>query len=111
MLFAFDSAKLSPDAADVLASVVTGLRDADAERVAVTGYTDAIGSTSYNQRLSERRAATVRDYLRDELDDLDIRYPVVGKGESQPVAANTKPDGSDNPDGRAKNRRVTVTYE
>lgn len=109
VLFAFDSATLSPGANDILSNVADGLRESGAKRVTVTGHTDSVGSVSYNQRLSKRRANAVRDYLEDELDDPGIRYTAIGKGESQPVAANKKRNGDDNPDGRAKNRRVTVT--
>lgn len=111
VLFAFDSAKLSPGATDILANVARGLLESGTRQVTVTGHTDSIGSRPYNQRLSERRASAVRDYLKSELDDPRIHYTATGKGETQPVAPNVKKTtGADNPNGRAKNRRVIVTY-
>lgn len=110
VLFAFDSARLSTDAASVLAGVVRDLRTAHARRVVIVGYTDSIGSDAYNQRLSERRARTVLAYLRTHAGGKGVRYAAAGRGEQDPVAANTRPDGSDDPDGRRKNRRVTITY-
>jgi hypothetical protein len=57
--------------------------------------------------LSERRAAAVRTALEAELGS-GYQYTSVGFGETKPVAPNTKPDGSDDPDGRALNRRVEI---
>ena len=108
VLFAFDSAKLSPDATSVLDDVVRTLREDEATKVKVTGYTDAIGSTSYNQSLSERRAKAVRDHLEAKVGSSS--YTAVGRGEANPVAPNAKPGGADNPDGRRKNRRVVIAY-
>jgi OOP family OmpA-OmpF porin len=57
--------------------------------------------------LSQRRAAAVRDALAPQLPGVDLT--VAGRGEADPVAPNTRPDGSDDPVGRAANRRVTLT--
>lgn len=67
MLFAFDSAKLSPYATAVLDEVVQDLRDADANTVTVVGHTDAIGTDSYNQKLSRRRGVSVRHRLKTQV--------------------------------------------
>jgi OOP family OmpA-OmpF porin len=67
----------------------------------VIGHTDSIGSETYNQGLSERRATAVSDYLVSQGIDGGI-IDVSGKGESQPVASN------DTDEGRALNRRVEV---
>jgi OmpA family len=73
----------------------------------VAGNTDAIGSDAYNQTLSEQRAAAVADALRRTLGG-NFTFTSVGFGKTKPVAPNTNLDGSDNPDGRAQNRRVDV---
>ena len=74
------------------------------------GYTDAIGSESYNKLLSERRANQVKKImLSDKIKE--TRISVKGLGEGNPVAINTNPDGSDNPDGRKYNRRVEIQLE
>jgi hypothetical protein len=77
--------------------------------ITVIGHTDAIGSTADNQTLSVRRATAVEAELRATLDG-SRRYSVAGKGESEPIAEERQPDGSDNPEGRARNRRVEVSY-
>ncbi|MQA79435.1 MAG: OmpA family protein [Streptosporangiales bacterium] len=109
VLFAFDSAKLSPDATDVLGDVVSTLRSKSAKSATVVGYTDSVGSTSYNKRLSAQRAKAVSDHLESKVGG-SATFKAVGRGESDPVAENKKSDGSDNPAGRRLNRRVTITY-
>lgn len=88
-LFAFDKYKLSDikphgrDELDALARKLTA-PDATKERIHVIGYTDRIGGADYNQKLSERRAATVRDYLAGKgvaSDHIDAE----GRGEADPV--------------------------
>jgi outer membrane protein OmpA-like peptidoglycan-associated protein len=68
-------------------------------KVTIEGYTDNIGSESYNQKLSEKRANTVKNYLTSKGIDSG-RITVSGKGESNPVADNGTADG------RAMNRRI-----
>ena len=77
-------------------------------RVAVDGHTDSIGDDAFNNGLSQRRADAVADVLRDARPDL--RLTVKGHGEQQPIAEN-QIEGKDNPMGRAKNRRVEISYE
>ena len=67
----------------------------------VEGHTDAVGSEEYNQQLSERRAAAVRDYLVQQGIPADA-IVARGLGKTQPVASN------DTPDGRQQNRRVEL---
>jgi outer membrane protein OmpA-like peptidoglycan-associated protein len=76
----------------------------------VEGHTDAKGSDTYNQTLSENRAKTVRDWLAVH-GALPTATPVKGWGKRRPVAPNAKPDGSDDPQGRQKNRRVEVVLD
>jgi flagellar motor protein MotB len=76
----------------------------------VEGHTDAKGSDAYNQTLSEKRARAVRDWLAAR-GALPITSPIQGWGERRPIAPNLKPDGSDDPAGRQKNRRVEVTLD
>ncbi|HEY0575150.1 MAG TPA: OmpA family protein [Pseudonocardia sp.] len=106
VLFAFGSATLSPAAQaalDSLAAQVTG----KAGTVIAQGNTDSIGDDPSNQRLSEQRANAVSQVLQQKL-GADFDYTPLGFGETKPIAPNTKPDGSDYPDGRAQNRRVDV---
>jgi outer membrane protein OmpA-like peptidoglycan-associated protein len=76
----------------------------------IQGYTDSIGSISYNLGLSQRRANAVLAALRQALGATAPPMQAVGYGEADPVAANTNRDGSDNPRGRALNRRVEIHY-
>jgi outer membrane protein OmpA-like peptidoglycan-associated protein len=110
VLFRFDKASLSPRARSRIDEVAGRLRDAPAGAVRIDGYTDAKGSDSYNQGLSQRRAQAVAAALRSELGGDAPALAVRGHGEADPVAANTKRNGSDNPKGRARNRRVTITF-
>jgi outer membrane protein OmpA-like peptidoglycan-associated protein len=73
-----------------------------AYRVQVEGHTDGIGSDTYNQRLSQRRAESVKRYLVQHFHIPADRLVVKGLGESNPIATN------DTPEGREKNRRVEV---
>ena len=107
VLFAFGSAELTPAAKQAIAAVDDEIGSGGTGTVTVEGHTDAIGSDADNQALSERRAAAVRAALEAELGS-GYQYSSVGFGETAPVAPNTRPDGSDDPDGRALNRRVEI---
>ncbi len=105
-LFDFDRAQVRPEAGmalDELAARIVSARKA----VMIEGHTDAIGTESYNQGLSERRAGAVRVSLVERGLPHD-RMLVRGYGKSRPTAPNQHVDGTDNPDGRQKNRRVEV---
>ena len=106
VLFEFDKATLQPAAEDTLKKAAAIVRDR-AGAVRIEGHTDSVGNDAYNQRLSERRAESVKQWFaRNGLGALKLSSQ--GFGETRPVASNTKPDGSDDPDGRRKNRRVEI---
>lgn len=107
-LFAFDKADLTPEAATNLAKVADLIRRAPAGTIEVVGHTDAKGDDTYNLALSEQRAQAVVTWMREQVGVRQRQFQVVGKGETDPVAPNAKPDGSDDPAGRAQNRRVVV---
>jgi outer membrane protein OmpA-like peptidoglycan-associated protein len=107
VLFDFDKATLLPKAEATLTKAADFIRERAAGTVRIEGHTDAKGDDAYNQRLSERRADSVRQWLvRQRLGSL--RFSSRGFGETQPVAPNARPDGADDPDGRQKNRRVEI---
>ncbi len=110
VLFDFDRAELRPEAEPVLRALLDQVKaKLPRPRFRVEGHTDAKGEDAYNQKLSERRAASVRDWLV-RIGKVDGRaIATTGFGESRPVAPNTRPDGSDDPVGRQKNRRVVIT--
>lgn len=108
VLFDFGRAEIRPEAAERLKTVAAVLDKQPQHDARIEGHTDAKGSAGYNLKLSTRRAEAVRDWLvRDGR--LDTRgFVVRGYGESRPLAPNTNADGSDNPAGRQRNRRVEV---
>ncbi|MBS7456544.1 OmpA family protein [Coralloluteibacterium stylophorae] len=109
--FDFDKATLRPDAVSVLNEAVQVLQNYPDLRVEVAGHTDSIGTEQYNQGLSERRARAVYDYLQQQGIAASRLVGPVGYGESRPIAPNTNPDGTDNPEGRAENRRTELNVQ
>jgi photosystem I P700 chlorophyll a apoprotein A2 len=107
VLFDFDKSNLRAEAEATLRKVADVVR-AHPGRVTVEGYTDSKGADAYNQKLSERRAASVGDWLVRKGGVEAARVTARGLGETRPVAPNTKPDGSDDPQGRQRNRRVEI---
>lgn len=108
VLFRFDSAGLGPRARDRLADAAGEVTKLEPGSVRIVGHTDSRGSDAYNNGLSLRRARSVQAALEDELGAAAPSFEVSGKGESQPIAANTTADGDDSPKGRARNRRVEI---
>ncbi|MBV2134636.1 OmpA family protein [Pseudomonas sp. MAP12] len=104
VLFAFDSAKLTPAAMATLDTVVEKLKGSDVVGIKVNGHTDSTGTDAYNQGLSERRAASVVDYLVSQGVAPD-KLTSEGFGESKPVADNASKEG------RAENRRVEIMVD
>jgi outer membrane protein OmpA-like peptidoglycan-associated protein len=109
-LFEFDKAALTPDAEETLKALTPLLAKAGPHPATVEGHTDAKGSDAYNQPLSEKRAQAVKEWLVAQ-GSLPASTPTKGWGKRQPVAPNAKPDGSDDPAGRQKNRRVEVVLD
>jgi outer membrane protein OmpA-like peptidoglycan-associated protein len=109
VLFDFDKATLLPKAQEALKQAAAVIRDKAKGTVRIDGYTDARGSAAYNQRLSEQRANAVRDWFVRREGLTGVRFTTQGFGAGNPVAPNTHADGSDNPEGRRKNRRVEIT--
>lgn len=99
--FAYDSATVQPQFQRTLDEVAKVLSDYNRTYVDVYGHTDSNGSDAYNQGLSERRAASVADYLSSR-GVTRARIGTRGFGETQPIATNETEDG------RAANRRVEI---
>jgi outer membrane protein OmpA-like peptidoglycan-associated protein len=108
--FDFNKYNIKREFAPVLDEAAQILKDNPSVKVTVEGHTDAIGSDAYNQRLSERRANAVRSYLVSRGVAAD-RLDAVGYGESRPVAPNKTPNGKDDPEGRAMNRRAELKVQ
>ena len=99
--FEFDRSELTVNAKTILDSVASELEEHDRIEVEVVGHTDSRGSDSYNQKLSERRANSVVQYLVGKGIDASRMQP-VGMGEASPVADNETDEG------RERNRRVEL---
>jgi outer membrane protein OmpA-like peptidoglycan-associated protein len=110
VLFDFDKSDIRPDAAMALKEAARILREQAKGPVRVEGHTDAKGSASYNQTLSEARANSVKQWLVDKEGLSGMSFAIKGFGATKPAAPNTNPDGSDNPEGRQKNRRVALVF-
>ena len=108
VLFDFDKADIRPDAQNALKQAADIVRDKAKGTVRVEGHTDGKGSESYNQKLSDRRANSVKDWFVKKEGLKNVKFSTRGFGAKNPVAPNTKPDGSDDPEGRQKNRRVEI---
>ena len=109
-LFDFDKSDLRPDAEETLEVLGPTIAKYDNHPAEIDGFTDSIGSTEYNQRLSERRAESVKRWLvaHHYLAETTV---IRGFGKTRPVAPNTNPDGTDSPAGRQKNRRVEIVID
>lgn len=101
--FDFDKAVLKPEGKAKLDEVVTKLNSINLEVIIAVGHTDSVGSDSYNEKLSVRRAEAVKVYLVGKGIEKNRVY-TEGKGKKQPVADNKTAEG------RAKNRRVEIEF-
>ncbi|MCT7957615.1 OmpA family protein [Laspinema palackyanum] len=111
ILFEFDKYAVRAAAKPTLEKVnqvLTHFKDA---RVLINGHTDSKGTDEYNIDLSQKRAAAVKYYFVNNFQAEPTRIQTQGLGKSKPIAPNTNPDGSDNPQGREKNRRVEFTIQ
>lgn len=106
VLFDFGKSDIRADAAQTLGKLATVLTNAKVPAAHVYGHTDSVSDEAFNQQLSEARANAVKDELKK--DGVTATMDATGYGESKPVAPNENADGSDNPAGRALNRRVEI---
>lgn len=103
--FEYDKYDIRPDAAAELDKLVQLLIDNPEIKIEMGSHTDSVASHVYNYELSKNRAeSTVRYLIRKGI--APDRLTAKGYGEEFPIARNTNPDGTDNPEGRAKNRRT-----
>ncbi len=107
LYFDYDNASVNPRAAKQLRIIADILREDPNKMIHINGHADALGTADYNQALSDTRAAAVREIL--------LAHGIPGGqiitkafGFNAPKAPNVNPDGTDNPTGRAQNRRAEV---
>ena len=104
--FEFDSFTLTSEARRIIDSlVVPVLRANPTLKIELSAHTDSRGTDEYNESLSQRRAEAIRFYLLDNKKIYPERLTSKGYGEYVPVAPNENVDGTDNPEGRQRNRR------
>ena len=108
VLFDFDKSDLRPAAQQTLHQAAGIIQEKAKGAVRIEGHTDSKGNDAYNQKLSERRAASVKTWFTVKEGLGKVQFSTQGFGAKKPVASNTKTDGSDDPEGRQKNRRVEI---
>ena len=101
LLYDFDSDRVRAEAATNLRNLAQSLDKYPNTDILIVGHTDSVGSDSYNQDLSQRRAQAAADFLASQ-DVARSRLRTAGRGETEPVATN------DTDAGRGQNRRVEV---
>ena len=107
LYFEFDEDALNERTVRQL-EIIAGVLKSDSRRkITISGHTDAIGSQSYNDALSARRASVVRDFL-DEAGVNADQIVTLAKGASQPRRPNITETGDDDPEGRRANRRTEI---
>jgi outer membrane protein OmpA-like peptidoglycan-associated protein/tetratricopeptide (TPR) repeat protein len=104
--YEFDKAELTAASKLVLDTLFDILKENPNIVIELSSHTDGKGTDKYNNELSQKRAESCTNYLSNEKGIAKDRMVAKGYGKTMPVAPNTKPDGSDNPDGRAQNRRT-----
>jgi OOP family OmpA-OmpF porin len=104
VLFDFDKSNVKPEAATILDRLVVFMNENKDKKAELSGHTDNVGTEAYNQKLSERRVNSVREYVVKKGVD-SSRISGQGFGESKPIAENKTAQG------RAKNRRVEIKVQ
>lgn len=105
--FDFNSAKLVARATSQLDIVARLLATDPAKKLRISGHADELGTDDFNFRLSADRAKNVREYLH-KLGVNPKQIETLGFGSTAPLVPNTRKDGSDNPEGRSRNRRTEI---
>jgi len=111
VLFDFNRWNIRKEAEEKLKKVIEVIKVNKSVNVQIVGHTDSKGSESYNITLSLKRAEAVKKWIIDNSSLTSSSFKTIGYGEGKPIAPNKNPDGSDNSQGRQKNRRVEFLIE
>lgn len=107
LYFEYDQAELHPRALKQLEIVASMLKSDSSKKLQIAGHTDAKGTDNYNLGLSQSRAEAVKKQLI-AMGVAEAQVVASGLGKAQPLGPNQKADGSDDPEGRSKNRRAEI---
>ena len=107
IFFDFDDFSITHEAKIELERLTLIMKKYPSLFIEIIGHTDSKGSDLYNKKLSGKRAQSVRKYLMDHEIETE-KLAIKEVGEKKPIAINTNPDGSDNPEGRKYNRRAEI---
>jgi outer membrane protein OmpA-like peptidoglycan-associated protein len=110
LFYEFDRADLHPRAQKQLDIIVQMLRNSPQKKLRISGFTDARGSDAYNLNLSRSRAEAVKKYILSRGVPL-AQVETTGFGKALPISPNVRADGSDNPEGRSRNRRAEILLD
>ena len=108
ILFDFDKYNVRAQARPTLTKINLLLRHYKKAQIFINGHTDNQGENAYNLELSQKRAAAVKYYFINVFKVQNTRMQTKGYGKTKPISLNNNLDGSDNPVGREKNRRVEL---
>jgi len=103
ILFPINSSILTDRAKEVIAELVKSMEELQSPKILIEGHSDATGTPEYNKWLSEKRAVSVKRYAETQ-GIAESKISTAGYGDTKPVAQNNTPEG------RAKNRRVEITF-
>lgn len=107
VMFDYDKSDIAGQYRKELEDAVKILKTNPSYKVEISGHTDSKGTDEYNNALSKRRAESAARYFASK-GISGSRIISKGFGEAMPIAPNVHPDGSDNPEGRQKNRRIEI---
>jgi outer membrane protein OmpA-like peptidoglycan-associated protein len=110
LYYEYDQSELHPRAKKQLEIVANILKASKEKKLKIGGHTDALGSDDYNVNLSKKRAEAVKAFMIATGVPLG-QVETVGFGKTNPLSPNVNPDGSDNPDGRSRNRRAEILLD
>ncbi|MCE9519401.1 MAG: OmpA family protein [Verrucomicrobia bacterium] len=110
LFFELNQAVLHPRAQKQLDIVASILKSSPQKKLKIGGYTDALGSDDYNLNLSKNRAEAVKQYFINHGVPV-TQVETTGFGKQLPLSPNLKPDGTDNPEGRSRNRRAEILLD
>lgn len=110
LYYEYDQAELHPRAKKQLEIVANILKASPTKKLKIGGHTDALGSDAYNVNLSKRRAEAVKAFIISQGVPV-TQVETLAYGKEAPLSPNVNPDGTDNPEGRSRNRRAEILLD